>query len=317
MKNILIGDSVAMLKTLESGSVDCIITSPPYFGLRDYGIKEQIGLEDSFEQYINRLLEVTAECHRVLKDTGTLWWNHGDSYSGSGKGQTKDGAQDPKRGKIKGMRLPPSNTRNKAAGATPRGMESKSLLLQAYRLAIRMTDEQQWILRNQIIWHKPNVMPSSAKDRFTNDFEPLFFFSKSERYYFNRQYEPVAEVSLKRAAYGFKSAKANLGNEGGGINIEKMGSRFVNPKGRNMRTTWRIPTSGSKLSHVAMFPEALVQIPILAGCPEGGVVLDPFCGAGTTGVVAAKLGRDFIGIELNPEYAEIAWQRINSIATLL
>lgn len=293
MNQIIHGDSLEVLKTLEDESVDCIITSPPYWGLRDYGASGQIGQESTLDEYVKKLLLVTAELMRVLKKEGTLWWNHGDSYGGTGK---KGDARDPK--------FP--DGRNGQQNSVSANFMPKSLLLQPYRLALRMCDEQGWILRNQIIWHKPNVMPTPVTDRFTVDFEPVFLFSKSQKYNFEPQYEPLAESSIERAQYGFTSGKAN----GTGIDIEQMGERFVNPRGRNKRTTWTIPTSNSEFSHVAMFPKALIEPMVMAGCPVGGVVLDPFFGSGTTGAVAQSLGREYIGIELNPEYVELSKNRI-------
>lgn len=294
---IIHGDSIKELKALKDDSVDCIITSPPYYGLRDYGAKGQIGAERTFDQYVDKLLALTAELKRVLKPTGTFWWNHGDSYGGSGKGG----------GSKNGWKGGSSKYANVSSGAP------KSLLLQAHRLVIRMMDEQGWILRNQVIWHKPNVMPASVKDRFTVDFEPIFFFTKTPDYYFEQQREPLATSSIERVKHGWKSKKANGAiMNGKGIDIERMGERFANPLGRNKRSVWKIPTSASRTAHVAMFPEALVEPMISAGCPRGGVVLDPFFGSGTTGVVAKRLGREFIGIELNPAYIKIAETRLSN-----
>jgi len=164
-----------------------------------------------------------------------------------------------------------------------------------------------WILRNEIIWHKPNVMPASCTDRFTVDFEKVFLFVKNKKYNFNQIKEPCAQVSIDRAKYGWKSEKANAIS---GIDVEKMGNRFVSPTGRNKRTVWRIPTSSSRYKHIAMFPEALIKPMVEAGCPKGGIVLDPFAGAFTTCVVAKKLRHSFIGIELNPDYIKIGEERL-------
>ena len=271
MEKIIVGDSLDVLKSLPDESVDCIITSPPYFGLRDYGVNGQIGLEKSLKEYLDNLLLITAELKRILKPTGTFWLNHGDSYAGRPSGTSGANSQ------LNGGKRHQNALAKAATAQGRRGGEipDKSLTLQAHRLAIRMVDEQGWILRNQIIWHKPNVMPSSAKDRFTVDFEPVFFFVKSEQYYFEQQKEPVSEISLKRAEYGFKTKKANVSGvlskaSMKGIDVEKMGTRFVNPAGRNKRTVWNIPTSGSKHQHIAMFPERLVEPMILAGSPGGG-----------------------------------------------
>lgn len=316
MNEILQGDAFTILKTLPAESVDCIITSPPYFGLRDYGSLAQIGGEPSLIEYIDHLLEVTAELKRVLKKTGTLWWNHGDSYAGTPSGVSGVGS------KLNGGK----RTQNHVAKfATTRGRRggqeviSKSLTMQAHRLAIRMMDEQGWILRNQVIWHKPNIMPASVRDRFTTDFEPVFFFAKSQRYFFNQQFEPLAQTSIDRVKYGWRSVKANASVKGRttGVALAEMGARFANPRGRNMRAVWRISTSSSRGIHIAPYPEKLVEPMILAGCPQGGVCLDPFAGSGTTCAVAKRLGRDYIGIELNPTYAKVAERRLADTAAPL
>jgi len=260
------------------------------------------------------MLSVTSELKRVLKKTGTMFWNHGDSYAGAASGKSGVGSALNGGKKTQNIVAKLATTSRRRGGDMP----EKSLTLQNYRLTIRMKDDQGWILRNQIIWHKPNVMPSSIKDRFTVDFEPVFFFSKSRDYHFEQQKEPVSQVSINRARYSFKTKKANLHGKKSrtgfqGIDVEKMGDRFVNSNGRNKRTVWHIPTSGSKENHFAMFPEALITPMILAGCPVGGVCLDPFMGAGTTGVVATRLGRQYLGIELNPEYIKIAEKRIAGV----
>lgn len=272
---ILQGDVLEMLKMIPSESVDCIITSPPYFGLRDYGIGGQIGLENSLEEYILKMLSVTAELKRVLKKTGVMWWNHGDSYAGAPSGPSGKGST------LNGGKKTQNDFAKKATGRSRRGgstIPDKSLTLQAHRLAIRMVDEQGWILRNQVIWHKPNVMPASVKDRFTVDFEPVFFFAKSPKYFFEQQFEPLSQVSINRAKYGWKSTKANASVAHGrfGISVEKMGERFANPKGRNKRAVWKIPTSTSRHAHVAMFPEALLETMVRAGSPRGGGNTGPF-----------------------------------------
>lgn len=270
---ILQGDSLKVLKTIPDESVDCIITSPPYYGLRDYGVSGQIGAEETMDEYFDSLLAITAELKRVLKPSGTLWWNHGDSYAGNRSGPSGETS------KLNGGKRTQNHVANLATGQRRRGgtLPTKSLTLQAYRIALRMCDEQGWILRNQIIWYKPNVMPSSAKDRFTVDFEPVFFFVKNERYHFEPQYEPQYEplspVSIERVKYGWKSKKANASAKGStiGIDVSEMGARFANPRGRNKRTVWKIATSNSReLKHIAMFPEKLIEPMILSGCPRGG-----------------------------------------------
>lgn len=253
------GDALTVLKTLPDESIDMVLTSPPYYGLRDYGIAGQIGLEPTLGEYLEKMLAVTAELKRVLKKTGTMWWNHGDSY---GAGARKTGISDSlRRGENKGNSLiTPENHR-------AQGCE-KSLLLQAHRLAIRMIDEQQWILRNIVIWYKPNTMPSSAKDRFTVDYEPIFFFTKSKEYFFEPQYEPHQEVSIKRAEYGWRGGKEYPPEANAPDTVERLGERFVNPRGRNKRCVWTVPPQPFADAHFAVYPQKLCEIPIKAGCPE-------------------------------------------------
>jgi site-specific DNA-methyltransferase (adenine-specific) len=255
------GDALSVLKTLPDESIDMILTSPPYYGLRDYRVEGQIGLEPTLDEYLYKMLAVTAELKRVLKKTGTMWWNHGDSYgTGSGAG-IRNGKQATNRGTQ-------SNENWQQNGkASIQGYE-KSLLLQAHRLAIRMIDEQGWTLRNILIWHKPNVMPSSADDRFTVDYEPIFFFSKSKQYFFEPQYEPLQEVSIKRAQYGWHRGKEYPPEANAPENVEKMGERFANPHGRNKRCVWTIPSQPFADAHFAVYPSELCEIPIKAGCPE-------------------------------------------------
>jgi len=439
---IICGDSLTELKKMESESVDCVITSPPYWALRDYGIEGQLGLEPTFQEYITKLCDIFDEVKRVLKNEGTCWVNLGDTY-GSGKGEEGD------KKKIHSLEH-------------KRGVEGfqKCLLQIPSRFAIEMCN-RGWILRNVIIWHKPNCMPSSVKDRFTVDFEYVFFFVKNKKYWFEPQYEPQSETSgfAKQRAQGIDTWKYGATEEA--KKAKAFGHSFSkfpisNPQGRNKRCVWTITTKPFKEAHFATFPEALVEPMIKAGCPEfvckkcgkarekilkhnqlqeegtaniisekqpysiqkrkglvavrelpnpekfsyfinehrkkvnltideveeifdnqaphhwfngesfpskedyiklkklleipnnkydiqmikeyykpaekmsfdyktigytdcgcnagfdGGVVLDPFSGAGTTGVVAKKLGRHFIGIDLNPEYIKMAQKRIDN-----
>lgn len=305
---VYIGDSSEVLKKITDGSIDMCITSPPYWGLRDYGVDGQLGLESSFEEYIEKLCDIFDEVQRVLKDEGTCWVNIGDSYNGSGKAgknpeyqkkHTSFGKVMTEKSKF-GM---PTNDKR---------IGKKSLIGIPFRFALEMIN-RGWILRNTIIWHKPNCMPSSAKDRFTVDFEYLFFFSKNKRYYFEQQTEPVKQESLKRYEYGLKSKW----NEGVGeqsiYNTDKMGDSFKTPNERNKRCVWNISTKPYKGAHFAVFPEDLIETPIKAGCPEGGIVLDPFMGSGTTASVAKRLNRNYVGIELNPNYHELIDDRVGKV----
>lgn len=344
-------DALSGLQDLPDGSVDMCVTSPPYWGLRDYGCEGQLGLEPSFDEYITKLVAIFGEVHRVLKDTGTLWVNISDSYGGSGSpgGDFRDG-------KGGDTYLRPYNRK----GVTP-----KSLCGIPERFVIAMTDEG-WIRRNTVIWHKPNCMPSSVKDRFTVDFEYLYFFSKQQRYHFEQQTEPFLSDNSPRKFGGNKA-------EGYG-NPTYSGNIYDNShlKGRNMRCVWRVSTKPYKGAHFAVFPEDLIETPIKAGCPQficnkcgvpkqlvrvtksiqtrpgvdnkdgsdivygsnkkkrsmpklereyysdcgcgagfhPGVVLDPFMGSGTTASVAKRLGRDYVGFELNPEYMDLISERL-------
>ena len=292
------GDSLELLKKLPDRVIDCIITSPPYWALRDYGNKKQIGLESDFKDYVNKLCDIFDEAKRVLKDQGTCWINLGDTYyTKSGCAFLNDNLVPIERIKKLGI--------NKANSARGRGLlESKNLTLTPFRFAIEM-QKRGWILRNVIIWHKPNCMPSSVKDRFTVDFEYLFFFVKSRKYYFNQQREPHKDASLKRTEYNWDGHREK-GSSFSGMNIKKM----CHPKGRNKRCVWNIPTKSFRGAHFAVYPTRLIEIPIKAGCPKGGVVLDPFMGSGTTGLVAKSFGRNYLGFDLNKEYCKIAEKRI-------
>ena len=283
IKNTIIqGDTLNVLKEFPNESVDMIITSPPYWNLRDYGEDKQLGLEYTTKEYIDSLYTIFEESKRVLKNEGTLWINIRDTYS---------------------------------KGIKRSGVKNKSLSMIPERLAIKMIDNG-WILRNTIIWHKPNAMPDSCKNRFTMDYEYLYMFSKQEKYYFKTQYEPYTSVHGKDSNTISKKEKELLdtkmvrhGGEGSTLNKPSM----WNPKGRIKRTTWDINTKPFKGSHFAPYPEELIECPIDAGCPENGIVLDIFMGSGTTGVVAKKQNKNYIGIELNRDYIDIANDRINKI----
>lgn len=439
MKNkILQGDCLEVLKTIPAESVNMCMTSPPYWALRDYGTAnwvggdkncdhiipsdytagnkqktnkgsartyknvckkcgakredKQIGLEPTFEEHISKMCDVFGEVKRVLRKDGTCWVNYGDTYNAGRTGGWAGG----KKGISK-----PENAPDQS-GVNAKGIPAKSLTMIPFRFAIEMVN-RGWILRNVIIWHKPNPMPSSAKDRFTVDFEYLFFFSKSKRYYFEQQFEPHLESSKKRYPLGKKhrqphklygdARKVGHSHKTGGLNtyFDEKGIE-LNPEGRNTRTVWKIPTYPFPEAHFAVYPEKLCRIPIRAGCPEfickkcgkareriiekgklirnqspeshgsktpegksrgskyinkkdgsnmmaydgkyipgmayekiekgltdcgcnagfrKGIVLDPFMGAGTTAVVARKLGRNYIGIELSSEYIKIAEKRLS------
>ena len=307
LNTIIQGSALSVLRSMPDESIDCCITSPPYWGLRDYGVEGQLGMETSFYEFIEKLCTIFDEVKRILKKEGTCWINLGDTYSSKPVGNFNGG------GNIFSGRNMSGIKSSGGIDKTKTGIKEKSLCQIPSRFAIAMSD-RGWILRNKIIWHKPNCMPNSVRDRFTVDFEEIFFFVKSKKYYFKKQLEPVKEISLKRSKGSWKSKRPSIEKTNpGGIDIAEMGTRFVNPLGRNKRAVWTITTHSFKDAHFATFPEKLVIPMILAGCPENGVVLDPFMGAGTTGLVARKYNRNYIGIELNPEYIEMANKRINAL----
>ena len=298
VNKILRGDALQVLKTLPSESIDCIVTSPPYWALRDYKIKEQVGLESDFNDYIKKLCDIFDEGKRVLKKTGTCWVNLGDTYyTKSGGSFLNDQLNSNKRIKKLGI--------NRANAIRGKGLlEDKNLTLTPLRFAIEM-QKRGWIIRNVIIWHKPNCMPTSVNDRFTVDFEYLFFFVKSKKYYFKQQREPHKLESIERTKHKWDGHR-EYGSSFSGMDIKKM----CHPDGRNKRCVWSITTKSFKGAHFAVYPQELIETPIKAGCPEEGIVLDPFFGSGTTGLVALKQNKKFIGIELNPDYIEVAKRRL-------
>ena len=308
MIEILHGDALKKIKLLKDKSIDCIVTSPPYWRLRDYENGKQLGLEETPEEFINTLCNFFDNCWKILKDTGTLFVNLGDSYSNSNsisttgrKGFSKDDRPDTMLKKEK------CNARKKSLVGIP-----AMFMLEMIK--------RGWILRNKIIWHKSNILPESVKDRFTNDYEEVFFFVKNEKYYFEKQYEPYAERTLNALKNGIISnshkylEQEYMKNKPKSRmrNVKKDWLTVVSEMGRNMRTVWNIGTVGIKEAHFATFPEELVRRCILAGCPEDGIVLDPFLGSGTTLKVAKRLNRNGIGIELNERFIEIAKKRIGN-----
>jgi len=310
INRILWGPADQILKQLPDESVDCVVTSPPYWCLRDYGVKGQLGLEPTITEYINKLCDIFDEVQRVLRNSGTCWINIGDAYYSNSGG----GNQDKVNIEVTRQLLAMKNR------TMSRGLLRKSLCQIPSRLAIEMTN-RGWILRNEIIWHKPNCMPSSVKDRFTVDFEKVLFFVKSPRYSFEQQFEELRNrarltrsfftpQSHRKRAYGDKyiSALNPKTAEASRLRILK--------KGRNKRCVWSIGTRPFSGNHFAVYPPQLIETPIKAGCPKGGIVLDPFVGSGTTALVARRLGRKFIGIDLNPTYMNMANDRLNAVRDL-
>lgn len=311
---ILFGDCRDLLRQLAATGtkVQMCVTSPPYFGLRDYGHDGQIGLEETPEQYIAKLVEVFRGVREVLADDGTLWVNIGDSYA---TGTKADRQQSPNPGV--GANRPEAQNSVARIG-TPSGCKTKDLIGIPWMLAFALRADG-WYLRQDIIWHKPNPMPESVTDRCTKAHEYVFLLSKGPRYYYDAEAvkEPLAEASIKRGAVKIGGTKGDNyeplpGDPNFRNGAHQWGRELDFSAGgkRNKRTVWTIPTRGYKGAHFAVFPEALVEPCILAGSREGDIVLDPFMGSGTTASVAVKHGRRFIGCELNPGYKPLQDQRI-------
>lgn len=301
-------DCLVGLKMLPSDSVNCCVTSPPYYALRDYGVAGQIGREKTPEEYVNRLTEVFRELFRVLRPDGTFWLVIADSYCGKGD---QGSYVDPK--------YPNGRTGQRVSlTRTLPGYKAKDMIGIPWMVAFALRNEG-WYLRNDIIWHKANPMPESAKDRCSRCYEHIFLFAKSKRYYFDHLAiaEPIAAATADRLKRGrsenHKYIKGAPGQPQQKINLpRKMGAYTdadVSPV-RNKRDVWHINTEAFHGQHFAVFPQKLVETCILAGCPENGIVLDPFMGSGTVGIIARRNNRRYVGIELNAEYCAIAEQRI-------
>ncbi len=306
MNTLYCGDALSILKTLPSQSVQCCVTSPPYFGLRDYGVDGQIGLENRPEDYVASLIDVFTEVKRVLKNDGTFWLNLGDSFFGCGYSNHKINGDDWK------QRMNGDKRRSRQQDlkrANPE-LKPKDLIGIPWRVAFAL-QEDGWYLRSDIIWSKPNPMPESVLDRPTKSHEYVFLLTKSARYFYNENAvkEPLAESSLQRLNQNIVSQKGSIRGNGGAKTNGTM-KAVGNTNGRNLRSVWTITTKPFRGAHFATMPVELAERCIKAGSKEGDVILDPFAGAGTTGVAASKLGRSFVGIELNPQYHELATQRI-------
>jgi DNA modification methylase len=302
---ILIGDALEHLRTLPDGIARTCVTSPPYFGLRDYGTGDaQIGLEQTPADYIERLVDVFREVRRVLADDGTLWLNLGDSYA-SHKGASQ--GVDPKSGARRfGVR-----PNDKPMGD---GTKHKDLLGIPWRVALALQSDG-WYLRSDIIWHKPNPMPESVKDRPTKSHEYLFLLAKQQRYYYDSDAvrEPAKDCSKGGPGTGIKETQHYGAGNGGNSGLASLAAKYKDGDSsptRNRRSVWTVATRPFKGAHFATFPPALIEPCILAGSAVGDTVIDPFFGAGTTALVAEQHGRRCIGIELNPEYAKMAAERI-------
>ena len=295
------GDCLEVLPTLPSVSVQTCITSPPYFGLRDYGCDGQVGGEETPEAYVAKMVEVFREVRRVLRDDGTLWLNLGDSYS---RGDRR--SVPPQRGAAASSKDEAKYCFDSTAammGDHPT-IKPKDLIGIPWRVAFALQADG-WYLRQDIIWHKPNPMPESVTDRCTKAHEYLFLLSKSQRYYYDA--DAIKEDAAKPIGGPPRAFGATIQQ---GTGRGDIGETFVDTGSRNKRSVWTVNTQPFTGAHFAVFPEALIEPCVMAGCPEGATVLDPFAGSGTTGIVAKRNGCDFIGVELNPAYAEMARKRV-------
>lgn len=317
---IIQGDCMTGLKAMPSASVQCCITSPPYWGLRDYGHDGQMGLESTPDTYVAQMVAVFREVRRVLRDDGTLWLNLGDSYA------RQAGPEESKYATKHTLNVGQIAAYNAGAipakkNVPPPGLKPKDLVGIPWRVAFALQADG-WYLRQDIIWHKPNPMPESVTDRCTKAHEYLFMLSKSARYYFDQKAvkepasdNPVSAARRNRKDYctvGHNAIKGTaFGQSGKGDNAKYKGET------RNRRSVWSIATKPYKGAHFAVMPEALVEPCLLAGSRLGDLVLDPFTGSGTVGAVAVRHGRSFVGCELNPAYVALAQQRIGAVAPLL
>lgn len=359
--NIIHGDVLDVLRTMESESVHCVCTSPPYWGLRDYGtaqwdggdvacdhklpsrvdavkatatstlvgskdsqghlqepsyrsvcgkcgarrVDRQIGLEPTPDAYVSKMVEVFREVRRVLRDDGTLWLNLGDSYSAHpGQRKTTDRV---------GPKQETNGGSNSTGSRSVEGLKPKDLIGIPWRVAFALQADGWW-LRSDIIWHKPNPMPESVTDRPTKAHEYVFLMSKSERYRYDADAikEPLSDANAQRTTAHYDTASRYGAGNGGNTGLDSLAARMRSGSHatRNKRTVWTLATLSTPDAHFATFPIELPETCLKAGCPEGGLVLDPFCGSGTTGLAALKNGRRFVGIELNESYIRIAHDRL-------
>ena len=319
---ILKGDCLHGLRSLPSATAQTCITSPPYYGLRDYGHEGQIGLEATSNAYVERIVKVFREVHRLLRDDGTLWLNIGDSYAGSwgnygGQNRGKGGGQ---RKIVKGSQAPQKAYEGLEDWRPPTsnkidGLKAKDLIGIPWAVAFALRADG-WYLRSDIIWHKPNPMPESVRDRPTSAHEHIFLVSKSKSDYYDAEAirEPASEQGRLIKASG-PDAK-NLGKGKFGETAAGFAKHDLVVNGRNKRNVWTVPTRPFPAAHFAVFPQKLIEPCVLAGSAEGNTILDPFAGSGTTGVVALRHGRKFIGCELNADYARLARDRIREDAPM-
>ena len=310
MIKLMHGDCLVKLKEMEAESVNCVVTSPPYYGLRDYGHEGQIGLEQTPDEYVQKMVDVFREVWRVLRKDGTAWLNLGDSYAREG-GNTPGVSRH-----WDGRKADPGGQHDKRPNAHLIGLKPKDLIGIPWRVAFALQSDG-WYLRQDIIWHKPNPMPESVTDRCTKAHEYIFLLSKSQKYFYDAEAvkEKSTEESIARQRRGVSEIHKNINGAPGQTPHSMNKPRHLDKNRdvlttRNRRSVWTVSTKPFKGAHFAVFPEKLIEPCILAGCPKGGTVLDPFTGSGTTGVVTVKHGRNFIGCELNKEYLDMANARI-------
>ena len=305
---VIIGDCIEGMRSLPDQSVHTCVTSPPYFGLRDYGMDGQIGLEATPDAFVARLVDVFREVRRVLRDDGTLWVNLGDSYAGYHGNKNALMPTSATNGWTNGT------NENSRGDKRPQdiGLKQKDLLGIPWRVAFALQADG-WYLRQDIIWHKPNPMPESVMDRCTKAHEYVFLLSKSERYFFDAEAikEPAVTVGDTRHLRRDKTADARLSPSG------REGNGKPQAETRNRRSVWTVATRPYKGAHFATFPTDLIEPCILAGAPAGGIVLDPFFGSGTTGQVSQALGRQFVGLELNEAYKPLQDERLRQPSFIL
>jgi DNA modification methylase len=297
---IIVGDSAATLKELPDESVHCAVTSPPYFGLRDYDVPGQIGLEQTLEDYVGRLVEVFREVRRVLRSDGTFWLNIGDSYANDSKWGGSTGGKH-----VAALH----GSTGVGRGKKKTGLKPKELVGVPWTLAFALRADG-WLLRQEVIWNKPNSQPEPVRDRCVSAHESLFLLTRGPRYFFD------ADAIAERATCNRKRGSGPRFAQGTGRNDSARSGEVELSDTRNPRSVWDINTESFRDAHFATFPTALVERCLLAGCPPGGTVLDPFGGAGTTGLVADRMHLDAILCELNPDYAAIAERRLRGESSL-
>lgn len=307
---IIVGDCREVMKTMSSDSVDCVVTSPPYWGLRDYGVEGQLGMEPTLGEHIETMVGVFREVRRILKPTGTVWLNYGDCYATSPNGRsaadTKAAGNDDR------------TFRDKPFSTIQGNLKPKDLVMMPSRVAIAMQDDGWWV-RSEIIWAKPNPMPESIRDRPTTAHEKIFLLTKTPRYHYDAEAVRTAATSkTTKMPDGWDTGSGGHGSRhrNGREKGAKTAPDYAQKEGVNLRNVWPIATKPFPEAHFATFPPDLVIPCIKAGCPEGGIVFDPFGGAGTVGLVANRLNRDAILIELNKAYAEMAERRIRDDAPM-